>query len=387
MSGLLLVPHGWALIVPGLSMVYDEMAVNCLQLWMDAPVPEFAGPLEAITFFRPLKRGVPDLRSKLGTLAATSLPEDQIILGVDAGSEEEALCEEFRRAHPERVIDVVRCLPGGAVNPKIAKLAQMQPIARHGAWLLSDSEMIFEPGFLEGFRREWQARDVAALTAGYRFVNLRSWPQRCDAVHVLLTLWPGLALVRRFGKVHLTLGACTLFRADALRAAGGWVAFGRDLGEDQRIGAALAKAGETVHLSRHVATLDSDPMTWGDYWRHQRRAAVTYRAANPAGFAGMLVTYGPLWALFSMVLFPEPILVFAFVFVTAVRTWRIWKTARVLNFPVAGLAVSSMVASVVEALCWVLSWFPTRVWWSGRWWRVDFRGRFSSDGKPTEAPR
>ena len=147
------------------------------------------------TFFRPLKRGVPDLRGKLETLVATSLPEDQIILGVDAGSEEETLCEEFRRAYPERAIDVVRCLPDGAVNPKISKLVQMQSVAQHDAWLLSDSEVIFPPGFLEGFRREWQARGGTALTAAYRFVNLRSWPQRCDALGVLLALWPGLALV------------------------------------------------------------------------------------------------------------------------------------------------------------------------------------------------
>jgi ceramide glucosyltransferase len=387
MSGFSPFPHPWVMVPPLLSMVYDEEAVILLKRWMNESVAEFEGPLESITFFRPLKRGVPDLAGKLGALVATSLPRDQIILGVDAGSPEEIFCEEFRRAHPERVIDVVRCVAGGAVNPKIAKLVQMEPVARHGAWLLSDSEMIFEPGFLEAFRREWQVRGSAALTAGYRFVNLHSWPQRCDAVHILLTLWPGLAMIRPFGKVNLTLGACTLFRAEALRAVGGWAAFGRDLGEDQRMGAALAKAGMTVHLSRHVATLDSDPMTWTDYWRHQRRAAVTYRAANPAGFAGMLVTYGPLWALISMLLFPEPTLVFYFVFVTAIRGWRIWKTARVLQFPVAGLAVSSTIASGMEVLCWVLSWFPARVWWSGRWWRVDFRGRFSHEVPAMEPPR
>jgi hypothetical protein len=270
-------------------------------------------------------------------------------------------------------------LPGEAVNPKIAKLVQMQPIARHSAWLLSDSEMICEPGFLEAFRREWQARGAAALTAGYRFVNLRSWPQRCDAVHILLTLWPGLALVRRFGKVNLTLGACTLFRAGALKSIGGWAAFGRDLGEDQRIGAALTTAGEAVYLSRHVATLDSDPMTWGEYWRHQRRAAVTYRAANPAGFAGMFVTYGPLWAFLCTIVFPEPMPIFVFVFAVVIRGWRVRRVAKDLNFRVPGLLLNTVIASVVEALCWALSWFPSRVWWSGRWWRVDFRGRFSRE--------
>jgi ceramide glucosyltransferase len=384
MSGSFSGAHWWFLAVPVMSVAYDVVCVGALRSWMQEPAERFDGDLEPVSFFRPLKRGVPDLRGKLEMLVSTTRAQDQIILGVELDSAEEAVCEEIRQEYPERDIAVARCVGGPAVNPKISKLVQMERVARHPAWLLSDSEVILPDGFLDAFRREWQVRGGAALTAGYRFVNLLSWPQRCDALHVLLTLWPGLALVRRYGQVSFTLGACTLLRRDALAAIGGWKAFGTDLGEDQRIGAALVGAGQKVHLSRHVATLDSDAMSWREYWRHQRRVAVTYRAGNPAGFAGMIVTYGPVWSLIALLICPGPGFGMVSLISLLVRVWRVGRTMRLVKFAVPGMVAVLGVTSLVEALCWAWSWFPTRVWWSGRWWRVDFRGRFSREAPAEE---
>jgi len=320
-------------MVLGAGLLYDALASLALRHWLRATTPRCTDPVEPITFFRPLKRGVPRLREKLEALLASSLEGDQVLLGVDPDTEEEALCEELRRAFPQRDIAVVRCAPGAAVNPKISKLVQMEATARHGAWLLSDSEVIFDPEFVNAFRREWQAERGAALTAAYRFVNLVSGPQCCDALAVLLGLWPGLAMVRRWGGVKFTLGACTLVRRDALVEVGGWPAFGDTLAEDHQLGAALAKAGRKVNLSRQVATLDSDAMSWIDYWRHQRRVAVTYRAANPVGFAGMVITQGIAWVMAACLIWtPGPLVLMALLFALSVRYGRQRWMGKVLQF-------------------------------------------------------
>jgi ceramide glucosyltransferase len=381
--------QAWLLVVPAVSVIYDVLATAALWRWVRESAAKSERPPEPVTFFRPLKRGVPELREKVDMLLRASRMEDQILFGVDAGSEAEAICEEARRAFAERDVRVVRCEPDRAVNPKISKLVQMAPLARHESWLLGDSELLFPPGYLDALRSEWQEEEVAALTTAYRFVNLASWPQRCDAMGVLLGLWPGLSLVRRCGRIDFTLGACTLFRRDALAAIGAWEAFGGELAEDQRLGAALVKGGKIVRLSRHIATLDSDAMSWRDYWRHQRRVAITYRAAKPAGFAGVLLTFGPVWGVLCLLaFFPTPWLVLAIVFGIAFRAWRVWRSAKLLDFPVPGMGVAVCLASFTEALCWLLSWFTSRVWWSGRWWRVGFRGGLSPiDDEPRERTR
>ncbi|MEP6672860.1 MAG: glycosyltransferase [Chthoniobacter sp.] len=380
MSGLIPGRNGWFLIVLGAGVLYDVLASIALRHWLRDPAPRCTDPIVPITFFRPLKRGVPRLREKLEALVASSLAGDQILFGVDPDTEEEALCAEVQRAFPQRDIAVVRCAPGAAVNPKISKVVQMEAPARHAAWLLSDSEVIFDPEFVDAFRREWQAEAGAALTAAYRFANTVSGPQCCDALAVLLGLWPGLALVRRFGDVKFTLGACTLVRRDGLAEVGGWRAFGDMLAEDHQLGAALAKAGQRIRLSRQIATLDSDAMSWTDYWRHQRRVAVTYRAASPVGFAGMVITQGLVWCLVACLIWPpESSVLIVFSGAVLIRTWRLQGMAGALkfHFPWPWIWMGLPPSSVMETVCWVLSWLSSRVWWSGRWWRVGIRGALS----------
>lgn len=378
MSGPVPVWHAGLLAVPLTSIAYDMLAGAALRHWMREPAAVADGELEPVTFFRPLKRGVPHLREKLEMLLTESTAEDQILLGVDAGSEEEIISEKVCSAHPERDLQIVVCEPGRALNPKISKLIQMMPFAKHAAWLLSDSEMVVPAGFLTALRGDWQASNVAALTTAYRFINLASWPQRLDGLGVLLGLWPGIALVRRYGRVNFTLGACTLFRREALLSIGGWEAFGHCLAEDQRLGEALVNSGHSVRLSRQVATLDTDLLTWRDYWRHQRRVSVTYRVANPAGFAGVLFTFGPVWSLACLSYFYEPWLLLGAAATIAFRFYRVRRSMRMLGFSVNGWGAALSAASFVEALCWLFSWISSRVWWSGRWWRVNAKGGLSN---------
>ena len=211
-----------------------------------------------LTLWRALKGGVPDLEGKLAALVRGSRADDQILLGVDAGSAEFATCEALRTRHGDRVISVVACERDRAANPKISKFIQMAPLAKHAHWLLTDSEAMPDADFIESFRREWHASGADVQTAGYRFANLRNFPQALDASPALLTLWPGLMLA---GKITFTLGACTGVKADDIRAIGGWESLGGDLAEDHQLGAQLTARGRTVRLSRSVLTLDSDPMT------------------------------------------------------------------------------------------------------------------------------
>src|SRR4051812_14712588 len=67
-----------------------------------APVPGDGIP--PVTFWRALKPSVPDLRSKLDALAASARPGDQLLLGVDAGLPDVAICRAWSEAHPGRDI-------------------------------------------------------------------------------------------------------------------------------------------------------------------------------------------------------------------------------------------------------------------------------------------
>jgi ceramide glucosyltransferase len=359
------------------SIGYWLLASAVIAAWMREP-RRTSTETPPLTLLRPLKNNAPGLLETLDALARAARADDQIVLGVERGSEAASQCERWRARFSERDISVVSCAAEAALNPKIAKLMQMTPHVRHEHWVLSDCEAIFDAEFLTAFRAEWADSRADALTCGYRFIGLRTWPQQLDAAAALLTLWPGLACVRRFATVRWTLGACTGMRRSDLAALGGWAAFGDDLAEDNRLGAALVCAGRTVRLSREVVTLASDALTWREYWRHQRRVAVTYRVANPAGFAGSLFVQGlPLAALAMCVPHPLAPSIGATMFFLAwvARYFGARDAARRLDFPIPRLVRVIVVASFVETVCWLFAWFSLRVWWAGKWWRVSHDGK------------
>jgi ceramide glucosyltransferase len=330
-----------------------------------------------LTLWRAVKPGVPELDGKLDALVASSRPDDQILLGADAGSEELRSCEALRARHPARAIAVVACAPGMAPNPKISKFIQMTPQAIHEHWLMTDSEALPDAAFIEGFRREWAATGADALTAGYRFTGLRTAAAALDAAPILVTLWPGLMLA---GRVRFTLGACAAVKASDVRALGGWEPLAADLAEDQQLGVRLASAGRRIGLSRHVLMLESDLRGWGAFLRHQHRAAVTYRAATRAGALGMAVLHTPIPALVAAAIHPAwwP---WALV-ILAVRTACTAAFSRWLSFPIRWLPLAVVASAIVETAMWAAAWLSNRVWWSGCWRRVSWRGKLETPRHP-----
>ena len=317
-----------------------------------------------------MKPGIPELDAKLRALVQASRPDDQILLGAEIGSLEIAACIALRKNFSDREIIVVACEPDRAPNPKISKFLQMAAHARHALWLLTDSEAIVDSHFIEGFRNEWAADGADALTAGYRFTGLKNFRQLLDVSPALLTLWPGLMLA---GRIDFTLGACVGVRASDIRAIGGWEAVANELAEDQRLGALLVNAGKNIRLSRHVLTLDSDPLGWRDYLRHQHRGAVTYRAAAPARAIGLPMFHTSAFAALVPALHPPWWKWAALIF--AMRIAAAMIVSRQLKFRIPFLPLTAAISATVETAMWIAAWFSRRVWWSGRWRRVSWRGR------------
>ena len=366
------IPAIAALGVAICGVVLHTVATFRLRRHLRTPAAEESADTPPLTLWRALKGGVPDLDGKLEALVNGSRATDQILLGTDPGSAELATCEALRARHPGRQIDIVPCERDRAPNPKISKFIQMAPLARHAHWLLTDSEAMPDADFIEHFRREWTASGADVQTAGYRFANLRAWPQILDASPALLTLWPGLMLA---GRITFTLGACTGVKAEDIRAIGGWETLGGDLAEDHQLGALLTAKGRTVRLSRSILTLDSDPMTWREYLRHQHRVAVTYRAATPAGALGLPVLHTLGFTALSVALHP-PFWKWAML-IALTRIAVAEAFSRLLKFPILALPIAVLLSACIETAMWIIAWLPSRVWWAGRWRRVGWRGRLA----------
>jgi hypothetical protein len=185
------------------------------------------------------------------------------------------------------------------------------------------------------------------------------------------------------GRIDFTLGACTAVKASDIRAIGGWAAVGDELAEDRHLGALLVQAGKKIRLSRHVLTLDSDPLDWSDYLRHQHRVAVTYRAATPGGALGLPILHTVALAALVPVLHPTWWHWAALIVVLRIAAAAVMS--RLLQFHIPRLPFATLIGAPVETLMWIAAWLSPCVWWTGCWSRVGWRGRIG--GAPAIAAK
>lgn len=385
------------LLVPVLfSLVYWGLTCGLLARWVAmgresrAEGTDGENPREPVFFLRPIKRGVPALEVKVRALLASTRPGDHVGFAVsDPG--DLACCRAACEAVPPGVttsVLMIAPLATGAQpgNPKIAKLMRLMESAGPDAperIIVTDSEALLEPGWLDRFRTQWETGGADAITAGYRFVGARRWPEQLDHLPALLTLWPGLLvseMAARDRGLPLTLGACTGVKRSDLDALGGWEALLPFLAEDHRLGVQLAASGKRVALADRLLTLDSDPMGWADWMRHQHRVAVTYRVCQPAGVLGMVLTHGVSWALlFALCRFTAPGAWLLLLSVVAVRVASASFQARLLGFPLprgnVRRVASITLASLAETFFWLVAWLPLPVRWGTHSYRLGSGGR------------
>jgi ceramide glucosyltransferase len=340
-----------------------------------------ATSLPPVTFLRPIKPGVRDLRGKLEALIDSSGIEDQVVFGAGDPADLE-VCQAVQRTHPDRAITVIACEHGLAANPKINKVMQIARHAVHPLSIVTDSECLLDHEFVQGFRAAWARAGAAAFTAGYRFTGATNFPEELDHMQVWLTLWPGLSM-RIQEPINFTLGAVVGVHGADIQSLGGWERFRDHLAEDHDLGVALAAMQKSVGFHRVPATLDSDPLSWRAYFRHQHRVASTYRYCAPVGYFGMALTHGVTVTLGNACIAPgEPWRWILFLLVFSSRCHVTWRIARTMRTRISRLPLLVLIGSLLESWFWATAWFGLPVWWGPRAFRLKKGGVIAQTIEP-----
>ena len=358
--GFLRKSAGLAVVGTGLfTAAYFLVAAGLLRRWLRGS--KAVGPLEPVTFFRPLKSGEPGLARNLEAFLAGVGPDDRILFGASGGDERE-LCADLARKFPDLEIHCPPLGDGGCANPKIGKLMQLEPLATHDRWIVLDSDAIADGEFLRAFRREWQESAAAAFSAPYVFEEGASLAARLDAAGTELALWPGVAVLRATGRVDFLTGACMAVKGDVLRRLGGWGIFANTLADDHELGRAVSRSGERVGISRCVLTLAAPSVGTRDWLLHQHRAFVTFRLCNPRGSLGLPLTFGLAFSFFSALAKPLSLRRWALhLALLACRRTAADALPGRRSLPVVWLS------GLVEPAFWLIARLPLPVRWTGKW--------------------
>jgi ceramide glucosyltransferase len=252
--------------------------------------------------------------------------EFELIFGVASLAEPAAAAVQLlQQEFPRIPIRLLECPLRLGVNGKVSTLAQMAGHARHEILLFNDSDISVSPRYLErvaaafGLDAAVSAgtaldratghslrRPVGMVTALYhgrahRSIFRGGLPEQLEALGIATDFIPGVLLSRLLeGGLHYGLGSTLAVRREALQAAGGLMPLADLLADDHELGASIARAGYRIELCAEVVETSVPAYSWRGFTDHQLRWLRTVRDARPAGYAGLIFTYGLGWALLNV---------------------------------------------------------------------------------------
>lgn len=222
----------------------------------------------------------------------------QILFAVaDAGDPACPIIRQLLAEHPGVNAELVVCAPLAGTNAKIAKLAQLEPRARHDFILVSDADVRVPADFLTNLVAPLQDPENGLVSCFYRLANPVNSAMRWEAVAINADFWSQVLQSATLKPLDFALGAVMLTRRSALAEIGGFAALADCLADDYQLGHRIAGKGHKIALCPVVVECWDAPAGWLSVWRHQLRWARTIRVCQPVPYFFSILSNASLWAL------------------------------------------------------------------------------------------
>jgi len=199
-----------------------------------------------------------------------------------------------KRRFPEVPMTIVAGHSGEGVNPKVATLRSICPVARHDLVLVSDSNVRVDDDLLDALTAEFSSRPIGADFADDN-VGLVSNIVVGDGEQSIGALLENLHLnsfvvgavcgADVIGRHPVVVGKSMLFRQSTLEQVGGWASVADVLGEDYILGRAFTRAGYKVVLSPYVIRTINEEWAGRRFLARHLRWSQTRRWIAPGMFA------------------------------------------------------------------------------------------------------
>ncbi len=242
----------------------------------------------------------------------------QILFGVAAADDPvcgivRKLLQEFPAADAQLVVGTP--LPGA--NAKVAKLVELERLAKHDLLIISDADVLVPPDFLativtplcsvplaHPMGEGSGVRACGLVCCFYRLANPATLAMQWEAIAINADFWSQVLQSRSLKPLDFALGAVMATRRQHLDEIGGFAPLVDCLADDYQLGNRIARRGHPIALSPVVVECWSAPMDWAAVWKHQLRWARTIRVCQPAPYFFSLLSNATLWPLLWLIVQP-----------------------------------------------------------------------------------
>ncbi len=334
---------------------YTVIAIACTARFGREPEPERVDDMPPVSVLVPLHGLERNLEENLRSFALQEYPVFQLVLGVARADDPAlAVAQRVAAALPDRNIEIDIGEVPGARNPKIANVISMMRLVRHKVLILADSDTRVTPTYVRSVTAPLRDPGAGAVTCLFAGFPDDTFSSKLGAMFMNEQFIPSVLVNRLFGPTRHCLGPTNAIRAELLAEIGGFEALASHLADDYMLGSFVAARGLRVVISRYVVQTIVSDSSLAALWHHELRWHRTIRAVQPAGYAGMFLTY------------PLPLAVLAFLLAP-----RVESAAALLGAALARIVlnrVSGRALRVTPAPAWLIlprDFFGIAIWAAG----------------------
>jgi len=253
----------------------------------------------AITLLKPLKGCDATTAESLQSWFSQNYSgPTQILLGIaDASDPVCKLVREIIAKNPNCDAQFIICEQLTGANAKVAQLARLEKLAKHGLILVSDADVRVPPDFLASLAAPLRDEKVGLVNCFYRLANPSTTAMRWEAIAINADFWSQVLQSQTLKPLDFALGAAILLRRKNLQEIGGFASLANCLADDYQLGHRIAKNGHRIALCPVVAECWDAPMSWREVWKHQLRWARTIRVCQPLPYFFSILSNATLWPL------------------------------------------------------------------------------------------
>jgi ceramide glucosyltransferase len=262
--------------------------------------------LPAVSLLKPLKGASENLYDYLASFCRLNYPSFQLLCGVrDPRDPAIAVVQKLQSDFPHRDIVLVVNPEIIGSNYKVSTLHHLTRLAKHDILVITDSDVVVTPDYLQAIIPPLADPQIGLVTCPYRGGATSPVASLIESLLINTGFASMILVASQVEKTTYAFGATMAVKRRALEKIGGFAALADYLADDYYLGNLVARAGYTIRIVPHV--VETHPGVTGvrDFLHHQLRWARTQRLCRPSGYFGTLITYGTMWAILGVVLFPS----------------------------------------------------------------------------------
>lgn len=301
----------------------------------------------------------------------------QILMAV--ASADDPVCDIVRNllnAFPAVDAELVVCSGPFGPNAKMSKLAEVQRLAKHDLWVISDADVRVPPDLLRELAHQFNVPQTGLVHCFYRLANPTTAAMQWEALAINADFWSQVLQAASLKPVDFALGAVMAVRRSCVESVGGLGSLANCLADDYQLGHRIAKNGSRLEFARLVVECWSPPMNWAEVWKHQLRWARTIRACQPIPYFFSILSNGTLWPLLWLLLRPGAVSLAVGLLCLATRIVASQALQRRLtnSFRLFGWFWMVPLKDILQVFIWVFAFAGSTIEWRGQRMKVNRDG-------------